>query len=284
MAIVSGINIAHHLLNAAKERIHNLGFHPELGIVLVGDRADSRSYVERKQKAADAIGIATHVIKLPKTATREEVIEAIEKFAKNQKIDGIMVQLPLPYPKMTEAVLATIPVDKDVDGLNPETLEQISDWRTDFRDPKYLVITKILEEIGQSHKLHGKNFVFVSNYAKFAEHYLPILKEIGCTVTRVNPDHPELDEITRTADVLVSITGRPHFIKANMVKPGAIVIDFGSEIVSGKPQGDVDFDSVKDVASWITPVPGGTGPITVACLLSNVVEAAERHTEKDSSK
>lgn len=258
---------------------------PRLVVVLVGDVAASASYVKSKQSAAARVGIDSEVIRVEETVETEELIGLIRRIAAEEHgpADGILVQLPLP-PRVDErAVLDAVPPDRDVDGFHPENAGLLSQGRPRFVPCTAAGVQRMLIDAGIS--TAGKRAVIVGRSDIVGKPLALLLAGRGAggdaTVTLAHSRSANLAEITRSADILVAAVGRPSLITAEMVKPGAAVIDVGINRITdpatgkGRLVGDVDFEAVRPVASWISPVPGGVGPLTVAMLLANTLLAAE---------
>ncbi|KAL3875174.1 hypothetical protein ACJMK2_038102 [Sinanodonta woodiana] len=289
--ILSGKDISEDIRNKLKEEIDALkskfkDFEPGLAIVQVGGREDSNVYIGQKLKNAAAIGMSAWHVNLPKISSQAEVIEAVEKLNADPKVHGIIVQLPLDSIIEIDAHLVTntIRPEKDVDGLHVENSGKLS--RGDLSDciipctPRGCL--ELIQRTGQ--KIAGKIAVVIGRSKIVGSPMADLLKWHHATVIQCHSKTVDLADIVKMADILVAAIGKPEFVKANWVKPGAIVIDCGINYVqdvtkkSGKRLvGDVDFEAAKEVASWITPVPGGVGPMTVAMLLQNTVEQAKKN-------
>lgn len=261
---------------------------PRLVVVLVGDLAASASYVKSKSAAATRVGIDSEVVTAPATATTAELVDLVTSIARGERgrADGILVQLPLPSHVDTVAVLDAVPPQLDVDGFHPENAGLVSQGRPRFvpctaAGVQRLLIDAEIETAGRHAVIVGRSDIVGKPLALLLSAKAPSTAappaRHGCdaTVTICHSRSEGLAEITRQADILVAAVGRPRMITAEMVKPGAAVIDVGINRVDGKLVGDVDFDAVREVAGQITPVPGGVGPLTVAMLLANTLLAAE---------
>ena len=257
---------------------------PRLVVVLVGDLAASGSYVKSKAAAAGRVGIDSDVIRVPATATTAELVTLVAAIARDEHrpADGILVQLPLPEHVDTVAVLDAVPPDRDVDGFHPENAGLLSQGRPRFVPCTAAGVQRMLIDAGI--ETAGRHAVIVGRSDIVGKPLALLLASRGpggdATVTICHSRSADLATITRQADILVAAVGRPRLVTADMVKPGAAVIDVGiNRIVgpdgSGRLVGDVDFESVREVAGWISPVPGGVGPLTVAMLLANTLLAAE---------
>jgi len=257
---------------------------PRLVVVLVGDLAASGSYVKSKASAADRVGIDSDVVRVPATATTGELVSLVAAIARDEHgpADGILVQLPLPERVDTVAVLDAVPPDRDVDGFHPENAGLLSQGRPRFVPCTAAGVQRMLIDAGI--ETAGRHAVIVGRSDIVGKPLALLLASRGpggdATVTICHSRSADLAAVTRQADILVAAVGRPRLVTADMVKPGAAVIDVGiNRIVgpdgTGKLVGDVDFDAVREVAGWISPVPGGVGPLTVAMLLANTLLAAE---------
>jgi methylenetetrahydrofolate dehydrogenase (NADP+) / methenyltetrahydrofolate cyclohydrolase len=257
---------------------------PRLVVVLVGDLAASGSYVKSKAAAADRVGIDSEVVRVAATATTAELVALVAAIAcdKHGPADGILVQLPLPEHVDTTAVLDAVPPDRDVDGFHPENAGLLSQGRPRFVPCTAAGVQRMLIDAGI--ETAGRHAVVVGRSDIVGKPLALLLASKGlggdATVTICHSRSADLPAITRQADILVAAVGRPRVVTADMVKPGAVVIDVGINRITGpdgssRLVGDVDFDAVREVAGWISPVPGGVGPLTVAMLLANTLLAAE---------
>lgn len=262
---------------------------PRLVVVLVGDLAASGSYVKSKASAADRVGIDSDVVRVPATATTDELVSLVAAIARDEHgpADGILVQLPLPERVDTVAVLDAVPPDRDVDGFHPENAGLLSQGRPRFVPCTAAGVQRMLIDAGI--ETAGRHAVIVGRSDIVGKPLALLLASRGpggdATVTICHSRSADLAAVTRQADILVAAVGRPRLVTADMVKPGSAVIDVGiNRIVgpdgTGKLVGDVDFDAVREVAGWISPVPGGVGPLTVAMLLANTLLAAELRSSR----
>jgi methylenetetrahydrofolate dehydrogenase (NADP+)/methenyltetrahydrofolate cyclohydrolase len=257
---------------------------PRLVVVLVGDLAASGSYVKSKAAAAARVGIDSEVIRAPATATTSELVALVAAIAREEHgpADGILVQLPLPEQVDAVAVLDAVPPDRDVDGFHPENAGLLSQGRPRFIPCTAAGVQRMLLDAGI--ETAGRHAVIVGRSDIVGKPLALLLASRGrggdATVTLCHSRSADLAGITRQADILVAAVGRPRLVTADMVKPGAAVIDVGINRITGSDGtsrlvGDVEHDSVRQVAGWISPVPGGVGPLTVAMLLANTLLAAE---------
>ena len=252
---------------------------PRLVVVLVGDLAASASYVKSKAAAAARVGIDAEVVPVAVTATTDELVALVRSLARDESgpADGILVQLPLPAHVDTVAVLDAVPPDRDVDGFHPQNAGLLSQGRPRFVPCTAAGVQRMLIDAGI--ETAGRHAVIVGRSDIVGKPLALLLAGKGrggdATVTIAHSRSRDLAAITRPADILVAAVGRPGLITAEMVKPGAAVIDVGINRVAGRLVGDVEFEPVAAVAGWISPVPGGVGPLTVAMLLANTLLAAE---------
>lgn len=255
-------------------RLKGKGVTPGLAVILVGDDPASQIYVKNKELGCQQVSIHSVTIRLPETASQAELEAQIDKLNADASIHGILVQLPLPQGLDDAAALARILPEKDVDGFHLLNAGKL------FTGQQGVVACTPKGAMEMLHRtgidLSGKEAVVVGRSNIVGKPMAMLLLQENATVTICHSRTANLAEHTRRADVLVAAVGKPRFITADMVKPGAVVIDVGINRVDGKVVGDVDFDAVREVASWITPVPGGVGRMTITMLLANTIEAAER--------
>lgn len=274
--IIDGKKIAEEIKDIVKlniDAIKEENLHPVLSVILVGDDQASKVYVKQKEKACKEIGITSRIIELPYTCKQEELEETIKSQVNDLEVVGILVQLPLPPHLNTKAALKLIPSYKDVDGFSNVNVGKL--WTDNH--PTHTACTPmgvmhILDEINND--LSGKHVVIVGRSNTVGKPLAALCLQRNATVTICHSKTNNLGEITKQADVLIVAVGKPKLITADMVKQDAIVIDVGINRVDGKLCGDVDFDNVKEIASYITPVPGGVGPLTIAKLMENTMHAA----------
>jgi len=256
MKIIDGKMIAEKVKDEITQAIHKLnGPRPNLAIILVGEREDSKLYVALKETEGKKVGIDTHVYKLASDVSGTELLTTIKFLNDDPAIDGILVQLPLPQEINTDQVIAAIDPYKDVDGFHPNHPDYVM-------SPVLAAIKACLEEI--KFMAPGKSACVLYNSEVFGQGVKDILELLGLKVS--------LKQGSAQADLLVTAIGEPGKIKKEMVKEGAVIIDIGITKINGKVWGDVDFENVKEKASYITPVPGGIGPLTIAFLFKNVWE------------
>lgn len=275
--LLDGKTMSNELREKLALRVDNLkarGVTPGLAVILVGEDPASQIYVKNKGLGCAQVGMHSVTIRLPETTTQQELETQIDQLNGDSSIHGILVQLPLPAGLDEAAALARIAPEKDVDGFHVVNAGKL------FTGQKGVVACTpkgAMEMIRRTGiDLSGKEAVVVGRSNIVGKPMSMLLLQQNATVSMCHSRTQHLAEHTRRADVLVAAVGKPRFITADMVKPGAIVIDVGINRVDGKVVGDVDFDAVKEVASWITPVPGGVGRMTITMLLENTIEAAER--------
>jgi methylenetetrahydrofolate dehydrogenase (NADP+)/methenyltetrahydrofolate cyclohydrolase len=257
------------------ERLTAAGHRPGLAVVLVGDDPASAVYVRNKVKACEEIGIRSWFDRMPADTTEAALLARIAALNADPEVHGILVQLPLPKHLDAQRILASIAFDKDVDGLHATNAGLTLMGTPHFRSCTPYGVMKMLESI--QYPLEGRHAVVLGRSNMVGKPMAMLLLAANATVTIAHSRTKDLPALTRQADVLVAAVGRRALVTADMVKPGAVVIDVGTNrTAEGKLVGDVDFDSVRQVAGWISPVPGGVGPMTITMLLVNTVEAAER--------
>ncbi len=276
--IVDGISFAakikEDVLHRVSQVTEKLGRSPCLAVVLVGNDYASKLYTDLKHKACAEVGIASINNHLPSSISQKELLKVLEDFNLDPKVDGILVQLPLPNHIDKSVILSAINSKKDVDGLTPFSAGAFLNDVEWFVPSTALAVARLIGKSGI--ELNGKIGVVVGTSVEVGRPVALYMMKNNMTVLSCNSETQNLGYYTSKADVLVSSTGVAGIIKDNMVKPNAVVIDVGISRVGNKVVGDVDFEKVKEKAGWITPVPGGVGPVTVACLLENTVLAAER--------
>lgn len=255
--------------------ISKKGIRPGLAVIIVGDDPASKIYVSNKEKACAQVGFYSDVYRLPENTTEQELLALIDKLNGDEKIHGILCQLPLPAHLDSEKVILEISPKKDVDAFHPVNTGKIMIGNYDFLPCTPAGVMKLIESTGTD--ISGKECVVVGRSNIVGKPQAMLLLQKNGTVTVCHSKTRNLGEVTRRADILVVAIGKPDFITADMVKDGAIVIDVGmNRKPDGKLTGDVDFDGVSKKASFITPVPGGVGPMTITMLLQNTLTAAEK--------
>ncbi len=257
------------------DKLVQSGVKPGLAVIIVGNNAASAIYVRNKIKACGEIGIYSEVHSFPENAAQDEVLACIQSLNENPHIHGILVQLPLPAHFENNRVITSIATEKDVDGFHLYNVGALVTGNTVFSPCTPYGVMVMLEK---NHiPIEGQHAVVVGRSNIVGKPMAFMLLEQGATVTICTSRTRNLSQFTKNADILVVATGKPRMITAKMVKSGAVVVDVGiNRLSDGKLCGDVDFESVNEIASYITPVPGGVGPMTITMLLCNTILAAER--------
>lgn len=283
--IIDGKAVAQDVRSGVAQKVAALkekGVNPCLAVILVGSNPASVSYVTGKRKALAEAGMEDRSVDLPETVTEDELLAKIHELNEDKTVHGILVQLPLPKHISEEKVLLAIAPEKDVDGFHPVNVGNMMIGKKAFLPCTPHGILVLLQKAGI--KTDGAHAVVIgrSNIVGKPVSILLTRREFNCTVTICHTGTKNIAEITRQADILIAAVGRPNTVTADMVKPGAAVIDVGVNRIPDATkksgfhlEGDVDFNAVKEVASFITPVPGGVGPMTIAMLMYNTLEAAE---------
>ncbi|MBC1344162.1 bifunctional methylenetetrahydrofolate dehydrogenase/methenyltetrahydrofolate cyclohydrolase FolD [Listeria welshimeri] len=247
---------------------------PGLAVVLVGDNQASRTYVRNKQKRTEEAGMKSVLIELPETVSEEKLLEVVEELNTDDTIHGILVQLPLPKHISEEKVIDTISYDKDVDGFHPVNVGNLFIGKDSFVPCTPAGIIELIKSTGT--QIEGKRAVVIGRSNIVGKPVAQLLLNENATVTIAHSRTKNLPEVAKEADILVVATGLAKFVKKEYIKPGAIVIDVGMDRdENNKLCGDVDFDDVIEEAGFITPVPGGVGPMTITMLLANTLKAAK---------
>ncbi len=271
--ILDGKQTSEKRLDALREAIAGSGLHPKLATVIVGNDPASQMYVRMKHKACEKVGIASVGVELPAEATTRTVVDKVRALNRDGSVDGILVQLPLPSQVDTERVINAISPEKDVDGYHPENMGHLFLGKPRFSSCTPTGIMTLLSEY--QIPLAGARAVVAGRSIDVGRPMAALLLNADATVTICHSKTKDLAEELKRADILVSAVGKPHFITKDMVKEGAVVIDVGINQLDGKLVGDVDFEAVREVASAITPVPGGVGPMTIATLMENTFRSAQ---------
>lgn len=284
--IIDGKQIAADVRADVAKRVAQLkekGVSPCLAVILVGEDPASVSYVTGKQKALAEVGMTDRSMHLPESTSEEELLKIIDDLNKDDSVHGILVQLPLPKHIDSEKVIMAISPEKDVDGFHPVSVGNLLIGRPGFLPCTPHGIIVLLQRMGI--ETSGKHAVVIgrSNIVGKPVSILLARKETNCTVTMCHTGTKNMAEITRQADIVVVASGHPHTLTGDMVKDGAVVIDVGVNRIPDSTKksgfrliGDSDFDDLKEKTSFITPVPGGVGPMTIAMLMQNTLESAER--------
>lgn len=283
--IIDGKAISAEIKQELKQRViafeELFGFKPGLAVIIVGTDPASRVYVNNKRKACEEIGYNSFVYELPENTSEAELLDLIHQLNVRDDVHGILAQLPLPKHIDEDKVINAISPEKDVDAFHPQNVGKIM-----LGAPVFLPCTPagVMELLKRSDiEVAGKECVIVGRSNIVGKPMAMLLLQANGTVTVCHSKTKDLKEVCKRADILVVAIGKPKFITADMVKEGAVVIDVGINRVAGKLCGDVDFDNVKELASAITPVPGGCGPMTIAMLMKNTYEAALYAASKKSN-
>lgn len=280
LKLINGNIIAEKIKDDIVKEIVKLNNRPNLAIVLIGKREDSSLYVNLKEREAKKVGIDTHLYKCPENISENEALELISHLNKDPQIDGILVQLPLPKELNADKIISAINPEKDVDRFHPENLKILLSTcdHTHVMPPVFEVVLEILKEI--NFDIKNKNFCIISNSDIFGKSLGKVLECRGALATVVKSDADNLINKTKAADVLITAVGKKGCIKKEMIKNGAIIIDIGIIKEGKKVFGDVDFNSVKNKAAYITPVPGGVGPITITMAFKNTLALYKNKLKK----
>ena len=279
--IIDGKKLAEKIKdNIVKEILKLNGSRPNLAIILVGSRPDSELYVSLKEREAKKVGIDTHLYKCPENISELEILEMIKCLNEDKMVDAILVQLPMPAEIDTDTIIMALDPVKDVDGFHPDNLEKLflSCDSPDLMPPVSATVLEMLNSI--NYEIKGKRVCVISNADIFGQTLVHVLKCQGAKAEMVKADDKNLGKITAQADVLITAAGKPEFIKKQMVKQDAVIIDIGINQKGDKVVGDVDFDDVEDKVSYITPVPGGVGPMTIAMAFKNTLQIHKRRQSK----
>ncbi len=280
--LIDGRMVAKKWKDYAAQRTQRLiekGVTPHLAVILVGENAASQVYVRNKENACIHAGIRSTIIRLPEVCTQEELENAVLSLNEDESVHGILVQLPLPKGLDEARVLALIDPDKDVDGFHAMNSGRLMNGQPSFVPCTPLGVMKLLE--AYQIPTRGKHAVIIGRSNIVGKPMAMLLLAADATVTICHSKTANLAEITRQADILVAAVGKPNFVTGNMIKQGAVVIDVGINRVDDGLVGDVHAEQAEKVASYLTPVPGGVGQMTIAMLLSNTLDAAERYVGKD---
>jgi len=275
--LIDGKELAKKVRKGLKKEVIELkqkGINPKLAVIMVGKDPASSVYVRNKSKACEKVGIEFEEYLLEESTTEEELLNTIEKLNNDSSINGILLQSPVPkHIDINKAFTAISPI-KDIDGFNPVNVGNLAIGEDTFISCTPYGIIKMFEEYNI--ELEGKNAVILGRSNIVGKPMIQCMLNKNATVTVCHSKTKNIEEITKNADVLISAIGKPKFVKENMVKEGSIIIDVGiNRLEDGSIVGDVDFDNVSKKVSYITPVPGGVGPMTIAMLLSNVVKATK---------
>jgi len=284
--IIDGKAVAREIQKQVKEEVEGLkrrwGWVPGLGVVLVGDDPASHLYVKNKEKACKEAGIRSDEHLLPVSVSERELLSLIHSLNRNKEIHGILVQLPLPAHIRAERVLEAVSPQKDIDGFHPVNQGLLLSGGEGFKPCTPMGIMKLLDSIGCDPK--GKNATVVGRSNIVGKPVALMLLARHATVTICHSRTLHLKDEVGRADILVAAIGKAGLIRGDWIKPGAVVIDVGvNRLPSGKLAGDVDFESARERAAWISPVPGGVGPMTICMLLFNTLRAAKESLQREGS-
>jgi methylenetetrahydrofolate dehydrogenase (NADP+)/methenyltetrahydrofolate cyclohydrolase len=269
MQKIDGRAIAKTIREEVKKEVASLPSAPKLGVILVGDDPASHLYVGLKEKAAAEAGILTDIRKMPSSATDEEIIRIIMEWNDDPDVHAILVQIPLPPGHDADRIIAEIDPNKDADGFHPENVKALETGEAAILSPVHEAIVRCIGATGIDPR--WRYAAIIANSDTFSRPLTHILQKAGFSTAVIHPDDLDADLLT-SSDVIVIAIGRPRFLGPDIVKPGAVIIDVGTtKDAEGKVRGDADAEALQDAEGWITPVPGGIGPMTVALLLKNVV-------------
>ena len=275
--IIDGKKISKDLIEKVKDEVSKIkknGKTPGLAVILIGDYAPSQIYVKNKEKFAKEAGINSEVIRYPKEISEKEVLKKIDELNDNSKISGILVQLPLPPHINKEKIINAIKPSKDVDGFHPMNVGGLASGSKSIVPCTSLGCLFLIKSVEKN--LEGKNAVILGRSNLNGKPMAQLLLKENCTVTILHSKTKDLKTECKRADILIAAVGVKEIVKGDWIKKDAIVIDVGINKANGKIVGDVDFESSKNVAKAITPVPGGVGPMTIACLLKNTLECFKK--------
>ncbi|AWC33762.1 bifunctional methylenetetrahydrofolate dehydrogenase/methenyltetrahydrofolate cyclohydrolase FolD [Bacillus cytotoxicus] len=276
--IIKGNEVAEKKRAQLKEEVVKLkeqGIVPGLAVILVGEDPASRSYVKGKQKGCEQVGIYSELIEFPDTITEERLLAEIDRLNEDDRINGILVQLPLPKHIEEKAIIERISPKKDVDGFHPINIGRMMTGQDTFLPCTPHGILELVKETNID--ISGKHVVVIGRSNIVGKPVGQLFLNENATVTYCHSKTKNIKELSKLADILVVAVGRPKMVTADYIKEGAVVIDVGvNRLETGKLCGDVDFENVLDIAGYITPVPKGVGPMTITMLLHNTVESAKR--------
>ena len=274
--IMDGKALSEKIYERIKTEVAKLEKKPTLAVVITSDNEAGKIYVRNKKRACENTGINSITVEFDETVSDEEFLSKIDELNKNPEVDAIMVQLPIPRHLDTEKILNSISPEKDADGLHYINAGKLFTGQIPNSvacTPKGII--RILDEYGIN--VEGKHAVVIGRSNLVGKPIAQLLMQKNATVTHIHSKSKNIEFFTKNADIIVVATGKPKMLKEDMVKEGVVVIDVGISRVDGKLSGDVDFDSVAPKASFITPVPKGVGPMTVAMLIQNTLELAKQH-------
>lgn len=275
--IIDGKKISENLIKELKKEISQInkkGKTPKLSVILIGDYPPSKIYVNNKEKKAKEVGIRSEVIKYPKDIEESKVLEKIKALNNDSNVNGILVQLPLPGHINKEKIINAIDPNKDVDGFHPINVGKLSSGDQSIVPCTPLGCLYLIKSVEKN--LQGKHAVILGRSNLNGKPMAQLLLKENCTITILHSKSKNLDVECKRADILVVAVGVSQIVKGNWIKKDAVVIDVGINKENGKLLGDVDFEASKNIAKAITPVPGGVGPMTIACLLQNTVKCFKK--------
>lgn len=273
--IISGKDIAQNLRQELKAQVSEMDTLPGLGVILVGQDPASQVYVRNKVKACESVGIKSFEQYLPADSTQNDVANAINAYNNNPDIHGILLQLPVPDHLDSDALIQSIAPEKDVDGLTLNNIGKLVAGMDGLVPCTPQGSLKAIKTVTKD--LSGLHAVVIGRSLLFGKPMAQLLLQENCTVTQAHSRTKNIEAVCKQADILIAAVGREKMVKSSWIKEGAIVIDVGiNRMDNGKLCGDVDFDAALSVAGAITPVPGGIGPMTIACLLENTIKAAKQ--------
>lgn len=274
--IIDGKTLAKKIRGNLKiecDKLKEMGINPKLAVIMVGDNPASKVYVRNKSRACDEVGVIYEEYLLEENTTQEELLNLIQKLNQDESVHGILLQSPIPSHLDINQAFKAITYQKDVDGFTPSSVGKLTIGEDTFVSCTPYGVMKMFEEYGID--LNGKDVVILGRSNIVGKPLIQCCLQKNATVTTCHSKTKNLKEHTKRADVVISAIGKPKFVTADMVKDGAVVIDIGiNRGEDGKIVGDVDFENVEKKASYITPVPGGVGPMTIAMLMNNVIKAA----------
>jgi methylenetetrahydrofolate dehydrogenase (NADP+)/methenyltetrahydrofolate cyclohydrolase len=278
--LIDGKKLAEYIKDDIVAEVMNLPARPGLALLLVGNRADSELYVKLKEREAKKVGVDTHIYTFTENATQTELLDAIGYLNADPAIHGILLQLPLPATLDENTIVAAINPTKDIDGFHPNNLEKIKNGDTGAIIPPLAnVVLEMCDSIKQP--LKDATVALVAKSDIFTAGVGDVLRNEGARVITCAPNDADLKEKTTSADVIVTAVGKKHYLTAEYVKAGATIIDIGIIKDGNETFGDVDVQSITDVAGHLSPVPGGVGPMTIAFALKNVLEVYKRREIRD---
>ncbi|MCZ0704094.1 methylenetetrahydrofolate dehydrogenase (NADP+)/methenyltetrahydrofolate cyclohydrolase [Natronobacillus azotifigens] len=279
--VIYGSELAEQLRIEMKKEVTTLkekGIHPKLTVILVGDDPASKSYVSGKQKASDFVGMTSDLILLPESTSEDELVQMITKLNNDETVNGILVQLPLPDQINEQKIIEAIDPNKDVDGFHPINIgKMLTNQETFLPCTPYGILTMLKSK---NIEISGKNAVVIGRSNIVGKPVGQLLLNEHATVTYCHSRTKDMENYIKNADILIVAVGKAHFLTGEAIKPGATVIDVGvNRLPNGTLTGDVDFETAKEKAAYITPVPKGVGPMTITMLLKNTIQAAKNQSK-----